>query len=100
MGLHRPIPCQRLSSAGRGGQFFEVQFDAQIDAQRPTTSDSHNPTASAREVMTFESQELEDKQQHAGSVFVATSSANEVSPWLQLTSWVGHLNGCTLGDVA
>ena len=50
--------------------------------------------------MIFESQELENKQQHAGSVFVASSTANEVSPWLQLTRWVGHLDGHTLGDVA
>lgn len=40
-----------------------------------------------------ELQELEKKQQHAGSVFVAASSAKEVSPWLQLTRWLGYLDG-------
>ena len=47
-----------------------------------------------------ELQELENKQQHAGSVFVATSSAKEVSPWLQLTRWLAYLDGHALSDAA
>lgn len=100
LGVRRPIPCQRLFSAGRGSHFFEVQVNAQMDAQRPTTSDSHNPTRSAKEAMISELRELENKQQHASSVFVATLSAKEVSPWLQLTRWLGYLDGHALGDVA
>lgn len=47
-----------------------------------------------------ELEELENKQQHAGKVFVATSSAKEISPWLQLTRWLGYLDGHALGDAA
>jgi len=100
LGVRRPVLCQRLFSAGRDSHFFEVQVDVPIDAQRPTTNDSHNPTTSAKEAMMSELQELENKQQHAGSVFVATSSAKEVSPWLQLTRWLAYLDGHALSDAA
>lgn len=90
LGVRRPVPCQRLFSAGRGIHFFEVQVDLPIAVQPPTTSDSHNPTTSAKEAMMSELQELGNKQQHAGSLLVATSSAKEVSPRLQLTRWLGY----------
>lgn len=33
LGVRRPVPCQRLFSAGHGSQFFEVQVDVPTDAQ-------------------------------------------------------------------
>jgi hypothetical protein len=50
--------------------------------------------------MISEVEELEKKQQYASNVFVATSSAKEISPWLQLTKWLSYLDGHALGDAA
>lgn len=100
MGVRRPVPCQRLFSAGNGSHFFEVQVDPQIGAQRLTTNNSLNPITSAKEAMISEVEELEKKQQHAGNVFVGTSSAKEISPWLQPTRWLSYLDGHALGDAA
>lgn len=100
IGVRRPVPCQRLFSAGNGSHFFEVQVDPQIGAQRLITSNSLDPIISAKQAMISEVEELEKKQQHAGNVFVTTSSAKEISPWLQLTRWLSYLDGHALGDAA
>lgn len=93
MAVRRPVLCQQLFSAGSGSRFFEV-FDS---VRSPPTSTSN---LSTKDVILSKLTRLERGQKQAGSILVATSSSKEISPWLQLTRWLGYLDGHSLNDVA
>ncbi|GAB7336608.1 hypothetical protein MBLNU13_g10306t2 [Cladosporium sp. NU13] len=92
--VRRPIPCQRLFASRHGSQYFEVY----LDTARPTVDTTRR--GSAKDAILSELASLEKTQQLTGRTFVATSSSKEISPWLQLTRWLGYLDGCTLCDTA
>lgn len=77
--VRRPVHCQRLFASRHGSQYFEVL----IDTARPTVDSTLQ--VPAKNAILSELASLKKSQQLTGRVLVATSSAKEISPWLQLT---------------
>jgi hypothetical protein len=92
-----PVHCQRFFHHGKHAGYFAVLHTSNLESNSDQQErQTEAPTGLLTDAVLRSLAVLEERQGQCSLVVPDTSSAKEVSPWLQMTRWPMYLSGCDM----